>query len=387
MGECGNYIDSSIESFGNREKTSPIVYFMGDNLGVLKTRFLIEGENGMTNQSLQTSDSEIIPSGTAENGTSSASHLEPNRVHHGDARHLLKLIEPSSVALSFWSPPYCVGKSYEIDLDFDQWSELLKVTIDLHYPVMKDGGFLAINVADILAFEDPEMPRIQANHVSGKKVKVTRDEVLDAQNRHPSYDKYQLAALLGCSEQTIDRRLKNNNVRGGKYAAQTKVKLTAGLISDWAESSGFYLYDRRVWVKDPCWANSRWHSSSYRSVDEWEHLLIFWKPGITDVNRERLTKEEWAEWGSRGVWSIPSVRSNSDHESQFPVELPRRAIRLLTEPGELVLDCFIGSGTTAVAAIDESRQFIGFDSNLRSVQMAENRIAEINMNQRGRFAF
>ena len=348
---------------------------------------LIEGENGMTNQRLGTGDSKITSRGIEECVSFAATYLEANRVHHGDSRYLLKLVEPGSVALSFWSPPYCVGKSYEIDSDFDQWSELLKVTIDLHLAVIKDGGFLAVNVADILAFEDPNMPRIQANHVSGKKVKVTREEVLAARNNHPSFDKYQLAALLGCSEQTIDRRLKNNNVRGGKYASQTKVKLTAGLISEWAESSGFYLYDRRVWVKDPCWANSRWHSSSYRSVDEWEHLLIFWKPGITDVNRDRLTKEEWAEWGSRGVWSIPSVRSNSDHESQFPVELPRRVIRLLTEPGELVLDCFIGSGTTAVAAIDENRQFIGFDSSLRSVHMAESRIAGMNTNKRGRFAF
>ncbi len=305
-----------------------------------------------------------------------SSCLAINRVYCGDARKMLKLVAPETVALSFWSPPYCLGKSYEKNLDFAQWSELLEATLGLHYNVIKQGGFLGVNVADILAFEDPAMPRIQAEQVVGKKVKITRAEVLSAQREHPEYDKYQLAALLGCSEQTIDRRLKDNNARGGKYAPQTRVKLTAGLITEWAETAGFYLYDRRVWVKDPCWVNSRWHSLSYRSVDEWEHLLIFWKPGITAVNRSRLEKEEWADWGSRGVWNIPSVRSNNDHESQFPVELPRRMIRLLTEPGELVLDCFIGSGTTAIAAIAEGRQFIGFDASNRSAAMAEARIAK-----------
>ncbi len=302
--------------------------------------------------------------------------LLPNRIYEGDARQLIQNVVPQSVALSFWSPPYFVGKSYETDLDFADWSDLIRETIEGHFPIIVPGGFLAVNIADILAFEDPDMPRIQADNVSAKKVKITREQVLAAQCANPGFDKYQLAALLGCSEQTIDRRLKNNNVRGGKYAPQTRVQLTAGLVEQWATAAGFYLYDRRVWVKDPCWENSRWHSLSYRSVDEWEHLLIFWKPGITVVNRERLDAGEWAEWGSRSVWEIRSVRSNSAHESQFPIELPRRMIRLLTEPDDLVLDCFIGSGTTALAAIEQGRRFMGFDINVDSVRLSEKRIED-----------
>ena len=297
-------------------------------------------------------------------------YWSPNQIYAGDARHLLKSVAPASVALSFWSPPYCVGKSYETHLDFAAWRGLLEETIAAHFGVIAAGGFLGVNIADILAFEDPDMPRIQADNVSAKKVKITREQVLAAQRANPGSNKYQLAALLGCSEQTIDRRLKHNNVRGGKYQPQTKVRLTAGLIEQWAEAAGFYLYDRRVWVKDPCWENSRWHSLSYRSVDEFEHVLIFWKPGITVVNRERLNPQEWAEWGSRAVWQIPSVRSNGAHESQFPPELPRRMIKLLTDPDDLVLDCFVGSGTTALAAIGEGRQFMGFDINPESVRLA-----------------
>ena len=314
---------------------------------------------------------------------SASGYLAPNQIHQGDARALLERARPESASLSFWSPPYFVGKSYETELDFPAWSSLLRETIAGHFPVVAPGGFLAVNIADILAFEDPDMPRIQADNVSAKKVKITREQVLTAQQANPSFDKYQLAALLGCSEQTIDRRLKNNNVRGGKYAPQTRVQLTAGLVEQWASDAGFYLYDRRVWVKDPAWENSRWHSLSYRAVDEFEHLLIFWKPGITVVNRERLDAGEWAEWGSRAVWNIPSVRSNSAHESQFPLELPRRMIKLLTDPGDLALDCFVGSGTTALAAIELGRQFMGFDINPESVRLAERRIAEaLSISQR-----
>ena len=146
---------------------------------------------------------------------SASGYLAPNQVYLGDARALLALALPESVALSFWSPPYLVGKSYESELDFAAWTSLLRETIAGHFEVIAPGGFLGVNIADILAFADPDMPRIQADNVSAKKVKITREQVPAAQRDHPGFDKYQLAALLGCSEQTIDRRLKNNNVREG----------------------------------------------------------------------------------------------------------------------------------------------------------------------------
>ena len=288
-------------------------------------------------------------------------YLEDNEIYCGDARTLLGRIRPNSVSLSFWSPPYFVGKSYEKNLTFEDWQSMLLEVIALHFNIIKPGGFLAINIADILAFPDAEMPRIQADNISNKKVKITKEQVLEAQRAHPDFNRNQLADLLGCSEQTIDRRLKNNNIRGGKYAVQRKVKLVGGLIEEWADKAGFYLYDRRIWVKDPCWENGRWHSLSYRSVDEFEYIYVFWKPGITSIDRRRLRKEEWSEWGSRSVWHIPSVRANVEHESQFPLELPRRVIRIFSAPDDLVLDCFLGSGTTALAAKNEGRRYLGIE--------------------------
>lgn len=308
-----------------------------------------------------------------------AEYLQPNTVYAGDARVLLRRTRPDSVSLSFWSPPYFVGKSYERGLSFHAWQSLIKEVVAAHFPVVRPGGFLVINIADILAFSDPNMPRIQADNVATKKSPVTREQALAAARAHPGFNRHQLAEVLGCSEQTIQRRLEHNNVRGGKYSIQTRVQLVGGLIQDWATKAGFYLYDRRIWVKDPCWENSQWHSLSYRSVDESEYIYVLWKPGITNIDRNRLSKKEWGEWGSRGVWHIPSVRSNNVHEAQFPIELARRVVRLFSAPGDIVLDCFVGSGTTAVAAIQEQRQYIGFELLPLYAGLAKRRCEEAAM--------
>lgn len=296
--------------------------------------------------------------------------LMQNCVYQGDARDLLKKISPNSIALSVWSPPYFVGKNYEKDLSFESWQELLKTTIKEHFPVVKPGGFLVINIADILCFKDTSMPKIQADVVHRKKVSLSKEEILEVMIKNPTMTKYDLAKYFRCSEQTIDRRLHGNNIRGGKHEVQTRVKVVGGLIEEWALSAGFYPYDRRVWVKDAAWQNSKWTSLSYRAVDEFEYIYIFWKPGITKFDKGRLTSDEWKNWGSRGTWVFPSVRINDDHEAKFPVELPSRVIKLLSDPGDVVLDCFLGSGTTAIAAIRENRNYIGIELDVAYARLA-----------------
>ena len=299
--------------------------------------------------------------------------IDVDRIIQADARDFLEGLPADSVDLSFWSPPYCVGKSYERDMTFEDWRGLISGVIRAHSRIIKPGGFMVVNIGDILCFPDESIPRFQADNIRRKKVKVTREQILAVQAQNPGANRYQLASLLGCSEQTIQRRLEGNNVRGGKSATSTKILLTGCMVTDWAEDAGLYLYDQRIWHKDPCWANSQWHSNSYRAVDEFEHIYVFWRPGITEYDRDRLTKREWSEWGSRGVWNIRSVRRNDRHEAEFPEELARRVIKLFSPVGGVVLDPFVGSGTTTAVAKRLGRRWIGVELDGGCVEMARRR--------------
>lgn len=311
-----------------------------------------------------------------EEATENGQTVLRDAIYCGDSRELMKRIEPGSIALSFWSPPYHVGKEYEKDIPFAEWQSLLKEIIQLHSMVLKPGGFLVINIADILCFRDETMPRIQAPNVRLHRSPITREQVLEAKRLHPNCNRDQLAKILGCSEQTIDRRINGNNIRGGKYSTQTRVKVVGGFLEEFGLASKLYLYDHRIWAKDPTWANSQWHSSSYRAVSEYEDLYVFWKPGETVVDRHRLSEHEWSEWGSRAIWNIRSVRSNDDHPAKFPVLLAKRVIRLFSDKGDTVLDPFLGSGTTAVAAIETGRHYIGIEKDEQYVELARRRIGE-----------
>ncbi|CAB4924485.1 unannotated protein [freshwater metagenome] len=300
--------------------------------------------------------------------------LALENVHLGDSAELLHRIAPESISLSVWSPPYHVGKEYEKGQTFLEWQKMLRDVISAHLRILKPGGFCVINIADILCFPDENMPRIQAETLSSRRITLTKEEILVAISELGTTNRDVIAKHFGVSEQTIDRRLKGNNIRGGKYHSQTRVKTVAGMIEEFAQDSGLYLYDRRVWVKDAAWANSRWASSSYRAVDEFEYVFFLWKPGVTKVDRSRLTSQEWVEWGSRAVWNIPSVRANDNHEAKFPIELPLRIIQLLTDPGDVVLDPFSGSGTSLVAAVQLGRTPIGIDLTPEYVKMGNQAI-------------
>ncbi len=77
------------------------------------------------------------------------------------------------------------------------------------------------------------------------------------------------------------------------------------------------------------------------------------------------------------VWEIRSERAKSvGHPAPFPLELPLRLIELYTYRSDLVLDPFIGSGTTALAAQRAGRHYVGFDTDPKYIALANNRLAE-----------
>lgn len=302
--------------------------------------------------------------------------VEANNIYLGDSCELLKEIEANSVSLSFWSPPYFLGKEYEEGESYESWQSMLKAVITEHFRILKPGGFLVINIADILSFEDKKMPKIMGLNPSNRKCAVTREMVIKAKEEHPDFNRDQLAALLNCSEQTIDRRLNGNNIRGGRYATGTHVKLVGGNLEQYAYDAGLFLYDKRIWKKDPAWANCKWTTNTLKAVSETEDLYIFWKAGEYVVNRDRLTPQEWKDWGYRQIWEISSVRANDVHPAMFPLTLALRVVKLYTDEGDIVLDPFLGSGTTAIAAIKLNRKFIGIEKMKKYYDVADKAIKQ-----------
>lgn len=100
---------------------------------------------------------------------------------------------------------------------------------------------------------------------------------------------------------------------------------------------------------------------------DYEFILIFKKPGkpprIDKKTKEkaRLSKDEWKKYFS-GHWYFNGERQNG-HIAMFPLELPYRLIKMFTFPGEVVLDPFLGSGTTTLAAMKLERSSVGYEIN------------------------
>ena len=303
-------------------------------------------------------------------------YLKENTILCGYAEDLMKQIKKGSIALSIWSPPYNINKEYEVKQSYKAWKAMIEAVIHNHKRILKDGGFMAININDMLTFEDKTMPRYHHENPQQQAKGITREVILSIRADHPDYSIRKIAEMLGCSHQTIRRRLSGVNLKDKNQGKRTRIELVGGFIQECAHKSGLYLYDRRIWKKEPAWTASRWATSSYKAVSEFEYIYIFWKPASIIVNKSRLKLDEWKQWGWRGIWEISSVNKNNIHPAMFPIELPRRLIKLFTDPGDIVLDPFLGSGTTALAAKELGRNYIGFDKEEKYVALALDRLKE-----------
>lgn len=111
---------------------------------------------------------------------------------------------------------------------------------------------------------------------------------------------------------------------------------------------------------------------------DYEFILLFKKLGdAPKVPKEikeqaRLTKEEWKEYFA-GHWYFNGARQEK-HIAMFPEELPKRLVRMFTFPGETVLDPFLGSGTTSLAAKNLKRNSVGYEANNDLVDLIKEKI-------------
>ncbi len=160
------------------------------------------------------------------------------------------------------------------------------------------------------------------------------------------------------------------------------IPLHAFVIEDMLDL-GFLMRGEIIWNKaassSPSTAWGTWCSAKNPTLrDIHEYILVFSKgtfardalPG----RRSTISREEFLEF-TRSVWTFPAEPATKvGHPAPFPVELPYRLIQLYTFEGEVVLDPFMGSGQTAIAALRAGRHYVGYDISEGYVALAERRI-------------
>jgi site-specific DNA-methyltransferase (adenine-specific) len=121
-----------------------------------------------------------------------------------------------------------------------------------------------------------------------------------------------------------------------------------------------------------------WRSAANPTIrDTHEYLLCFSKGRMDRVRKgvNTIDRDEFMA-ATLSVWEIPAESAKRvGHPAPFPVALPRRCIELYTFEGDVVLDPFMGSGSTAVAAVVAGRHYVGYDTDAEYVALAEQRIA------------
>ncbi len=222
-------------------------------------------------------------------------------------------ISDDCVALMVTSPPYNVGKEYDGDLSLGEYLDLLRRVLAETHRVLEPGGRVAVNVANL-----GRRPYLALNH--------------------------RVAALL--------------------------------------EEAGFFLRGEIVWQKAQgaggscAWGS--WRSARNPTLrDVHEYVVVASKGSFrrTRTGEDTISREGFLE-STVSVWNIPPASARRiGHPAPFPVELPRRLIELYTFKGDLVLDPFMGSGSTAVAAVESGRHFVGYDVEPAYLQIAEARVA------------
>jgi DNA modification methylase len=221
-----------------------------------------------------------------------------------------------SVHLVVTSPPYNVGKFYDKDLTLDEYLTFLVRVWQETRRVLVPGGRLCVNVANL-----------------GRKPYIP------------------LHAFI--TEQVI------------------------GL--------GFLMRGEIIWNKaasaSPSTAWGSWKSAANPTLrDVHEYILVFSKDTFKRQNpsghANTISRDEFLEY-NKSVWTFPAEPARKiGHPAPFPVELPRRLIQLYTFEGEVVLDPFMGSGQTAIAALKSGRHYVGYEIDPTYVELAGRRILE-----------
>lgn len=255
-----------------------------------------------------------------------------DRLFLGDAREMTDdQVADRSVALVVTSPPYFTGKEYETDMaaghvpaSYVEYLEMLRDVLAVCLDKLEPGGRMAINVANL--------GRKPYRSLSADVISVLQDD---------------LGMLL--RGEIIWQKAKG---AGGSCAWGSFRSPQNPVLRDVTE---------RVVVA----SKGRFDRAVKRTKRE--------ELGLP--HESSIETDEFLE-ATIDIWEIPSESATRvGHPAPFPLALPRRLIELYTYRGDLVLDPFVGSGTTAVAAMATGRHYVGFDTEQPYLDLAERRIA------------
>lgn len=221
----------------------------------------------------------------------------------------------NSVHLMVTSPPYNVSKDYDENLSLNEYLMLLRNVFKETYRVLVNGGRVCVNIANI-----------------GRKPYIPLTMYVN-----------QIMLEIG-------------------------FLMRGEIIWDKSASSGVSL----------AWGSFQ-SASNPVLRDTHEYILVFSKG---DFKRDKkgknstISKENFMEW-SKSIWRFSAVSAKKiGHPAPFPIELPKRLIDFYTFENDIVLDPFMGSGSSALAALELNRNFVGYEINQEYIKLSNKRIAE-----------
>ena len=153
---------------------------------------------------------------------------------------------------------------------------------------------------------------------------------------------------------------------------------------------GFHMRGEIIWNKGAsAGVSCAWGSFASASNpclrDVHEYILIFSKLTNKLEKGEKensIKKEDFVEW-TKSIWSFPAASAKKiGHPAPFPEELPRRLIEFYSFKDDIVLDPFMGSGSTAIAALNLKRNFVGYEISPEFIDLSNKRISKIKEQSR-----